>query len=164
MLKVGAVAPDFTAPLSSGQMFTLSSLRGKQHVVLYFYPKDFTAGCTKQACSLRDNYTRLVELNTKVIGVSQDTEASHLKFIRENALPFPLISDPERRVIGLYGVARLAGWVNLPRRVTYVIDRHGVIRDVIHHEFRIGKHLDRVLETLTALEAEWPSAERLDKE
>lgn len=102
MIEEGMMAPDFTLPDENGNDVALSSLRG-QRVVLYFYPKDNTPGCTKEACSLRDNAGALESLNAAVVGISPDSSASHAKFIAKHDLPFHLLSDPDHRVMEMYG-------------------------------------------------------------
>ncbi len=150
-LQKGSVAPQFTARISSGSVISLHNFLGKKHVVLFFYPKDFTAGCTAQVCSLRDNYKELLELDAVIFGVSRDNEDSHEKFIEANQLPFSLLSDSGNSLIKAYGVERLWGLIDLPKRVTYVIDKEGVIRLAAHHEFLIENHLKEVLATLKQL-------------
>jgi len=149
MLRPGTPAPDFTAPLDDGSTFRLADERGKRHVVLYFYPKDFTPGCTAQACSFRDNYDAIRARGAVVIGVSADDTVSHARFRERHALPFPLISDPERRLHELYDVK---GWLPfLPPRVTYVIDREGIIRAALRHDLRVSAHVPEVLAALDRL-------------
>jgi peroxiredoxin Q/BCP len=149
MLRPGTPAPDFTATLDDGSTFRLADERGKRHVVLYFYPKDFTPGCTAQACSFRDNYDAIRARGAVVIGVSADDTVSHARFRERHALPFPLIADPERRLHELYDVK---GWLPfLPPRVTYVIDREGIIRAALRHDLRVSAHVPEVLAALDRL-------------
>ncbi|MFN2430147.1 MAG: peroxiredoxin, partial [Cryomorphaceae bacterium] len=101
-LKIGDKAPDFTAKNQNGEEVSLSDYRGKK-VILYFYPKDNTPGCTKESCDFRDNYESLTKDGFEVIGVSADSEKSHQKFIEKYDLPFTLISDTEKEVLNLYG-------------------------------------------------------------
>lgn len=152
LLQEGDRAPDFEVRLSSGQSFRLKDMEGKSNVVLFFYPKDFTAGCTAQACSMRDGYSQLASLDAAVFGVSGDNSRSHDRFRTEQNLPFELIADTDRVLISAFGVERLGGWLKIPKRVTYVIDKRGVIRQVAHHEFMMGEHLEDVLATLRALQ------------
>lgn len=150
MLKVGAVAPDFEATLDDGSRFRLSDLRGEKHLVLYFYPADFTGGCTAQACSFRDNYDTVKRYNAIIVGVSGDSAESHVAFRQQHNLGFPLISDPERRIAALYKVkSSLPG---LRPRITYVIDKDGVIRAAFRHDILISRHLADTLEALEKLE------------
>lgn len=130
MLSIGAIAPDFTLPDQNGAMHSLADYRGKK-VVLYFYPKDNTAGCTKQACGFGDLYPQFTEKGAVVLGVSKDTVASHKKFEEKYGLPFTLLSDPELEAIKAYGVWQektLYGKASMGVvRTTYLIDENGVI-------------------------------------
>ena len=130
MLEIGTKAPEFTLPDQNGEEKRLSDYRGKK-VILYFYPKDMTSGCTKQACSFRDLYPQFREKGAVVLGVSRDTVASHKKFEEAHGLPFPLLSDPELSVIKAYDVwkeKKLYGKVSMGVvRTTYLIDENVVI-------------------------------------
>ena len=150
MLAAGTLAPDFTAMLDDGSTFHLADYRSDRNVVLYFYPRDFTRGCTREACSIRDNYAAVEERGAVLIGVSTDTHDSHLSFREHYNLPFPLISDPERRLVKLYDARGFLPW--LTARVTYVIDREGVIRAAFHHEFAIKRHASEILDALAEIE------------
>lgn len=134
MLEVGTKAPDFTLPDKEGKMVSLSDFAGKR-VVLYFYPKDSTPGCTRQACAFAGAYEEFKTLDAVVIGVSKDSVASHQKFAEKYDLPFVLLSDPELTAIQAYGVwqeKKLYGKVSMGVvRSTYVIDRNGVIEKVM---------------------------------
>lgn len=134
MLEVGTKAPDFTLPDKEGKMVSLSDFAGKR-VVLYFYPKDSTPGCTRQACAFAGAYEAFRELDAVVIGVSKDSVASHQKFAEKYGLPFILLSDPELSAIQAYGVwqeKKLYGKVSMGVvRTTYVIDGNGVIEKVM---------------------------------
>lgn len=145
-VKVGEVAPDFTLPNQDGKPFTLSSLRGKI-VILYFYPKDFTSGCTKEACHFRDAYEDFTEANAEVVGVSGDSIESHKRFIDQNLLPFTLLSDENGDVKRLYGVA---GHL-FPGRVTFVIDKEGIIRLIFSSQTDMKAHTDEALKILKTL-------------
>jgi peroxiredoxin Q/BCP len=133
-LKEGIKAPEFTAKDQNGNEVSLSDLRGNK-VILYFYPKDNTPGCTKEACDFRDNYESLTSKGFKVIGVSADTEKSHQKFVDKYDLPFTLISDPEKEVIQKYhawGPKKFMGReFDGIHRITYVIDEEGKIEKTI---------------------------------
>jgi peroxiredoxin Q/BCP len=148
LLRVGTQAPDFAATLSIGNRIALRDYRGKNPVVLFFYPADFTQGCTEQVCAFRDSYKKLEEAGAVLIGVSNDTDSSHVRFSQTFRLPFPLISDPDRTISKAYNVERLGGIIALPKRVTYVIDKEGTVRAAIHHEIMIGRHVTDVLEVL----------------
>jgi thioredoxin-dependent peroxiredoxin len=133
-LSVGDPAPAFTSTDQNGQPISLSDFRGKK-IVLYFYPKDNTPGCTAQACSLRDNYEALQSAGYQVLGVSTDSAASHQKFISKYSLPFPLIADTDQQIVEAYGVwqeksmygRKFMGIV----RTTFVIDENGIIAEII---------------------------------
>lgn len=130
MLEIGTTAPDFTLPDQNGTPVTLSSFRG-QKVILYFYPKDMTAGCTKQACGFRELYPQFRERGAVVLGVSKDSVASHKKFEEKYGLPFLLVSDPDLTAIQAYDVWKeknMYGRKNMGVvRTTYLIDEEGVI-------------------------------------
>jgi len=134
MLEVGMKAPDFTLLDKRGNSVSLSDFQGKK-VVLYFYPKDSTPGCTRQACAFAQNHSNFEEKNVVVIGVSKDSVASHLKFAEKYELPFVLLSDPELQAIQAYGVwqeKKLYGKVSMGVvRSTYLIDEQGVIEKVM---------------------------------
>lgn len=152
MIREGERAPDFTAPTADGGTLSLSDFRGKKPLILYFYPRDNTPGCTKEACSFRDHAGEIAEAGAAIVGVSMDSQDAHRKFIADFRLNFPLLSDRDATICKAYGVARLGGWFP-PKRVTFVIDREGVVRRVIQSEFGIAKHIDEALETLRALPA-----------
>lgn len=133
-LKTGDKAPDFTANDQNGNPVTLSDYRGKK-VVLYFYPKDNTPGCTAEACNLRDNYEELQKAGYVILGISKDSEKSHQKFIDKYELPFTLIADTEKEVHEKYGT-----WIEKSMygrkymgtaRTTFVVDENGIIQEVI---------------------------------
>ena len=130
MLNTGTKAPDFTLPDQNGEMRSLESYRG-QKVILYFYPKDMTAGCTKQACGFAELYPQFVENGAVILGVSKDTVASHKKFEEKYGLPFTLLSDTEKEVIQAYDVwkeKKNYGKVSMGVvRTTYLIDEEGII-------------------------------------
>ena len=134
MLEVGSKAPDFTLKNQEGQEVSLSQFAGKR-VVLYFYPRDNTPGCTRQACGFAQNYEGFTQRDVVVIGVSKDSVASHLKFVQKYELPFVLLSDPDLEAIQAYGVwqeKKLYGKVSMGVvRTTYVIDPQGVIEKVM---------------------------------
>ena len=122
-LKVGDPAPNFTAASSDGSQVELKSIIGKTPIVLYFYPKDDTPGCTTEACSLRDHFAAFRKLNATVYGISYDSIESHKKFIAKFNLPFALLSDKDRVIAKLYG----AGGMLFAKRMTFVIDKSGKI-------------------------------------
>ena len=130
MLEIGTKAPEFTAPDQNGQMRSLSDFRG-QKVILYFYPKDMTAGCTKQACGFAELYPQFLEKGAVVIGVSKDSVASHKKFEEKYGLPFTLLSDPDKAIIQAYDVWKEKLNYGKPTmgvvRTTYLIDETSMI-------------------------------------
>ena len=132
-LKVGDRAPEFSLPDTYGNVLTLSSLKGKR-VVLYFYPRDNTPGCTKEACGFRDNYAQFQAKNTLILGVSTDTAKSHLKFVEKFELPFPLLCDVDAQVATAYesyGKKKMMGKEYLGIfRNTFVIDAEGKIEKI----------------------------------
>lgn len=146
-VQIGKEAPDFSLPSSSGKTVSLSDYRGK-HVVLYFYPKDMTPGCTTQACDFRDRFEDFSNLNTVILGVSPDPVERHHKFIEKYQLPFELLSDEEHRVAELYGVwkkKKMFGKEYMGiERSTFVIDKEGVLVK----EWRKVKVKDHVEEAL----------------
>lgn len=134
MLEVGMKAPAFTLPDKEGNLVSLSDFLGRK-VVLYFYPRDNTPGCTRQACAFAQNYSAFEAKNVAIIGVSKDSVASHLKFAQKHALPFILLSDPELQAIQAYDVwqeKKLYGKVSMGVvRTTYLINEEGVIEKVM---------------------------------
>jgi peroxiredoxin Q/BCP len=144
---VGDVAPDFTLPSQSGEPVRLHELLTRRAVVLYFYPRDETRGCTAEACAFRDRYEVFQEAGAEVVGVSSDSVASHEGFAANHDLPFTLMSDQGGAVRRQYGVKSTLGI--LPGRVTYVIDREGVVRQVFSSQMDAERH---VLEALNTLE------------
>ena len=146
-LKVGERAPDFSTNDQDGKPVKLSALRGKK-VVLYFYPKDMTPGCTAEACNLRDNYQSLIKQGYEVLGVSTDSEKSHQKFITKEKLPFRLLADTNKTLHEAYGT-----WIEKSMygrkymgtaRVTFIIGESGVIEDIIE-KVDTRNHTDQIL-------------------
>ena len=126
LLPVGGKAPAFSLKNAAGKTVKLSDFKGKK-VVLYFYPKDLTPGCTTEACGFRDDYSLLQQHGVEVIGVSADEVASHQKFVEKHSLPFPLLADSEGQVAGAYGVVRNLGVIKLAKRESFLIDPEGRI-------------------------------------
>ncbi|MEM3087097.1 MAG: peroxiredoxin [Halobacteria archaeon] len=147
--KTGDPAPDFDLPDAAGKKVRLKDFAGKKPVVLYFYPKDETPGCTAEACAFRDSYEAFKEAGAEVIGVSSDSEESHRRFAERHHLPFTLLSDRGAQVRKLYGVPPTMGL--LPGRVTYVIDTKGVVRHVFDSQFNPKKHVSEALRILKEL-------------
>jgi peroxiredoxin Q/BCP len=150
-VRVGDVAPDFTLPDRTGKMVRLSEFRGHKAVVLYFYPKDDTPGCTKESCAFRDSYQDFQDAGAEVIGVSSDSSESHGKFAAKHRLPFTLLSDQGGQVRAKYGIPATLGL--LPGRVTFVIDRDGVVRHVFNSQFQATQHVAEALQALQRLDA-----------
>ncbi|WP_083320763.1 peroxiredoxin [Hymenobacter glacialis] len=151
MLQVGQPAPDFSLKTTTGTTFRLHELRGR-HVVLYFYPKDDTPGCTTQACSFRDQYEDFKDLGAEVVGVSSDSEQSHQKFTAKHSLPFELLADENGAVRKLYEVPRAMLGL-LPGRVTFVIDKEGVIQYIFNSLTGATDHVSKTKEVLRGLPA-----------
>ncbi len=154
MLEIGTKAPDFTLPNQDGKEVSLSDFLGKK-VILYFYPRDNTPGCTKQACAFAQANEELEQLGAAVIGISKDSAASHRKFADKYELPFLLLSDPELKVIQQYGVwqeKKLYGKVSMGVvRSTYLIDEQGMIEKVME-KVKPDKNAPELLEYLTKAE------------
>lgn len=149
-LRVGDKAPEFDKPTHDGEPIRLTELRGDKAVVLYFYPKDETPGCTAEACSFRDAYEDFVEAGAVVVGVSQDSLAAHESFAAHHRLPFKLISDEDGALRKAYEVpTSMFGLI--PGRVTYVIDRQGVIRHVFNSQVQPKRHVKEALEIVKSL-------------
>jgi peroxiredoxin Q/BCP len=153
-VQVGDVAPDFELPDQSGAPVRLRDLVGQRPIVLYFYPKDKTPGCTIEARAFRDSYGGFTDAGAEVLGVSSDSVASHRHFAASERLPFRLLSDRAGVVRELYGVERTLGV--LPGRVTYVIDRTGVVRHVYSSQLQVTRHSREALDALRALPAPAP--------
>ena len=151
-VKVGDKAPDFTLPSQMGDDVTLSEYFGKKNVVLYFYPKDETPGCTREACNFRDSYEELASLGAEVLGVSGQSVESHKSFATHYGLPFILLSDQDNKVRKLYGVPSSMGLI--PGRVTYIIDKQGVVRHIFSSQTQTQRHVDEAKDTLKELEKE----------
>jgi len=145
-VTAGSVAPDFTLPSQSGETVSLGDFLGKRPVVLFFYPKDNTLGCTKEVCSFRDSFEELGKLNAEVIGISSDSIDSHRGFAEKHELPFILLSDEGGKVRRLYGVPKSFGL--FPGRVTYVIDEQGVVRHIFSSQLGVERHVQEAINAL----------------
>jgi peroxiredoxin Q/BCP len=148
-LGVGQPAPDFALPDATGREIRLSDLWVRGPVVLYFYPKDNTRGCTAEACAFRDAYEVFRDAGAEVVGVSTDSAASHEKFAAQHELPFVLLSDAGGVVSKRYGATALFGLMS--GRVTFVIDRSGAVRHVFNSMFNATRHVDEALTVLRGL-------------
>jgi len=151
----GQIAPDFTLPTTDGSTVRLLDLRGKK-VVLYFYPKDDTPGCTKEACAFRDNLGVLQSMGVVVLGVSPDSVASHQKFAQKYGLPFPLLADEGAQVATTYGVwkeKKQYGRTYMGiERTTFLIDENGIVQRVFP-KVKVDGHVEEVIEAIRSLEA-----------
>lgn len=150
-VKVGDQAPDFTLTSGAGTPVSLKDFIGQKPVVLYFYPKDETPGCTAQACGFRDEYAVFQELGAEVLGVSGDSVNAHQKFAASHQLPFPLLSDGGDKLRKLYGVPATLGI--LPGRVTYIIDKQGIVRQIFNSQLNFKGHIEEALKVLKQIQA-----------
>jgi thioredoxin-dependent peroxiredoxin len=149
LLAIGDSAPNFSLPTGDGSYVTLSDFLGKKSVVVYFYPKDFTSGCTAEACSFRDSYEAFKDLGAEVIGISSDSQSSHRDFAQQHHLPFILLSDADGSVRKAYEVKKTLGL--FAGRVSFVIDKKGVIRHVFSSQARATAHVAEALNILKSL-------------
>ncbi len=153
VIRIGDKAPDFKLPAQTGDDVTLSEFLGKKNIVLYFYPKDESPGCTREACAFRDSYQVFTDLGAEVLGISGQSVESHKSFASHYGLPFLLLNDQGNKVRQLYGVP--ASLAIIPDRVTYVIDKSGVVRHIFNSQYQPEKHVQeakRILESLNAEE------------
>ena len=155
-LKTGDFAPDFVLKNQHGELVKFSDFRKNKAVVLYFYPKDDTPGCTMEARCFRDNYEVFREMGAEVLGISSDTIASHMRFADRHKLPFTLLSDSSSKVRKMYGVANTM--MLIPGRVTFVIDHQGIIRSMFSSQFNAVKHIQEALGTLKHIQKEMQEA------
>lgn len=149
MITFGDQAPDFERTDAKGKLVRLSDYRGKRVVVLYFYPKDYTPGCTVEACGFRDQFTDFVAAGAVVVGVSSDPPKRHADFQAKHHLPFVLLSDPGGALAKAYGVRKTFGFI--PGRTTFVIDREGVVQHVFSSQLQVHKHVNQALEVVRKL-------------
>ena len=145
-IRVGDRAPDFSATAQDGSTIRLDDYLGRKALVLFFYPKDHSPICTKEACSFRDSYEQFVEAGAEVIGVSSDSAERHQAFAKQYQLSFPLISDREGALRKLFGVSSTLGL--LPGRATYVIDRNGIVRLIFSAQFASDEHVQKALQAV----------------
>ncbi len=150
-IRAGDQAPDFTLPSQSGDLVRLQDRLGERVVVLYFYPRDDTRGCTAEACAFRDSYEVFADAGAEVIGISSDSVDKHAAFAGRHELPFTLLSDQGGQVRKRYGVPAVLGL--LPGRVTYVIDRQGTVRHSFSSMTSIGQHVSDALKVVRHLQA-----------
>jgi peroxiredoxin Q/BCP len=149
-IKEGDIAPEFTGKIDSGETISLKDFRGYK-LILYFYPKDNTPGCTAEACNLRDNYDVLLSQGLKIVGISLDSEKSHTKFKEKHNLPFPLIADTDRKIseaYGVYGPKKLMGKEYFGiNRTTFIISEKGIIEKIIN-KVDTKNHSQQILDIL----------------
>jgi len=154
MLSEGQKAPDFALPSTEGKVISLSDYLGKSNVVLYFYPKDDTPGCTKEACFFRDMRAEFASAGAEILGVSVDSVESHERFASKYHLPFPLLADEDQSVLNAYGVWKEKSMYGKTyfgtERTTFLIDKEGVIRK-IWPKVKVEGHVDEVLEAVRSL-------------
>jgi thioredoxin-dependent peroxiredoxin len=148
-VRVGARAPDFALPSQTGEKLRLEDFLGKP-VVLFFYPKDNTLGCTKEVCAFRDDFEEFGKLDAEVIGISSDSVESHKAFAEEHDLPFALLSDRGGKIRKLYGVPNTLGL--FPGRVTYVVDEAGVVRHIFSSQLGVERHVQEAINALEELD------------
>jgi peroxiredoxin Q/BCP len=148
-IDVGDAAPELILSTHTGEQVTLADYRGKKAVVVFFYPKDGTPVCTKEACAFRDAYEDFVEAGAAVIGISGDSAARHQAFASNHRLPFVLVSDKDGKARRAFGVPKSMGL--LPGRVTYVIDREGIVQHVFSSQFAADRHVKEALDAIRKL-------------
>lgn len=148
-MKVGDTAPDFELDAQTGDGVRLSEFRGESVVVLYFYPKDDSPVCTREACAFRDSYEQFKEAGAEVLGISSDSLESHGMLALKLGLPFRLLTDDEGEVRRLFGVPSSLGLI--PGRATYVLDKDGVVRHVFNSQINAERHIEESLKTIQSL-------------
>ncbi len=149
-IKVGSVIPEFSLPDQDGKVISIKDHIGKSNLVIYFYPKDDTPGCTAEACSFRDQFAIFRDSGAEVFGISSDSVEKHKNFAEKHRLPFRLLSDENKRVRKLFGVpGDLLGL--LPGRVTYIVDKAGAVKHIFNSQFNAEKHVSEALEVLKKL-------------
>lgn len=149
MVQVGERAPDFELPDGGGKTVRLSEFQGKKNVVLFFYPKDDSPGCTVEACTFRDRYQDFADAGAELIGISSDSVESHASFAGKHRLPMTLLSDSRGEVRKRYGIKATLGI--LPGRATFIVDKSGVVRHVFESQVRVKKHVQESLDVLKRL-------------
>ncbi len=149
-VKIGSLIPPFKLKDQYNNDFEIRSVIGRKKLVIYFYPKDESIGCTKEACSFRDSYEDFKELDAEVIGISTDSSGSHQSFMKNHRLPFILLSDPENKVRDLFDVPKsLFGLI--PGRVTYIIDKKGIVKHIFSSQLQVQKHVETAVEILKTI-------------
>lgn len=149
-LKTGSKIPSFILPDQDGNDVDINDMLGKSNLVIYFYPKDDTPGCTAEACTFRDQFVDFKDAGAEVIGISSDSVASHKQFAEKHRLPFRLLSDSAKKVRKAFGVpADMLGLI--PGRVTYVVDKQGVIQHIFNSQLNAAKHVEEAIAVLKRL-------------
>jgi peroxiredoxin Q/BCP len=148
-IRVGDRIPDLTVRIQRGDELSLADFRGQRWLVIFFYPRDGTPVCTREACSFRDAYEEFVDAGAVVIGISSDSDDSHRAFAAQHRLPFHLVSDADGRLRQAFGVPRTLGL--LPGRVTYVVDPDGIVRHIFRSQLAAERHVQEALETVRKL-------------
>jgi peroxiredoxin Q/BCP len=149
-LEVGTTAPEVSGTLADGSRWSTADARGKT-LVLYFYPKDFTPGCTREACGFRDVYDDLAAEGVEIVGVSRDSSDSHARFASKHGLPFKLLADESGEITKAYEATLFGGLLPVSKRITYVIDRDGVVRGVFSHTLDATRHVSDVQRLIAEL-------------
>jgi peroxiredoxin Q/BCP len=149
-LQIGDPCPQFCLPNQHGEIVNIADIIGKQNIVLFFYPKDDTPGCTKEACSFRDNTDRFLALECQVIGISSDSISSHKRFSEKHQLNYTLLSDHRKVVRNAFGVPKSLFGL-LPGRVTYIIDKQGIIRGIYNSQTQPLEHIQEAIACLRSL-------------
>lgn len=149
-LNINDKCPLFEVALKDGSVFKINEFIGEKFLVIYFYPKDFTPGCSKEACSFRDNYEVFQSLNCEVIGISSDSDDSHEKFAERHQLPYVLLADKTKKIQKAFGVPKSLFGL-LPGRVTYIIDKKGIIKGVYNSQIDPIGHITKAIELVTSL-------------
>tara|TARA_B100000508_G_scaffold141097_1_gene146975 strand:- start:70187 stop:70645 length:459 start_codon:yes stop_codon:yes gene_type:complete len=149
-IQKGDKCPSFSLKDQNGETVNIEDIIGQQNIVIYFYPKDDSPGCTKQACSFRDSFEDFKDAGAKVIGISSDNQKSHKKFAEKHNLPFTLLADSQKKVRKLFGVpTNLLGLI--PGRVTYIVDKSGTVQGVFNSQMNFDKHTTEALKILKEL-------------
>ena len=149
-IRIGDPAPKIPMSTHTGNQISLADYHGEHPVVVFFYPKDGTPICTKEACSFRDAYNDFTEAGAVVIGISSDSAEEHQSFAKTHKLPFLIVSDQDGTIRTAFGVAKTMGV--LPGRVTYVIDREGIVRHIFNSQFAAERHVQEALEVIRKLQ------------
>lgn len=145
-IKVGDAVPDFSLSSQLGKNISPKDYRGQKALVIYFYPKDETPGCTKQACSFRDHYEDFRNEGVEILGISSDSVSSHQNFATHHKLPFPILADAGGKIRKLFGVPKTMGL--LPGRVTYVVDKNGIVRHIFSSQLQATRHIEEALKAI----------------